>query len=82
MGPGTALNPRGHSLLDATYRALGYKSKYNTVFNFQAHERVSKFRCRIFKVDCFLVSYYLLTLVLSSTFILTLKTWSPGPDQI
>jgi CubicO group peptidase (beta-lactamase class C family) len=26
MGPGTALNPRGQSLLDATYRALGYKS--------------------------------------------------------
>jgi CubicO group peptidase (beta-lactamase class C family) len=26
MGPGTALNPRGQSLLDATYRALGYTS--------------------------------------------------------
>ncbi len=26
MGPGTALNPRGQSLVDATYRALGYRS--------------------------------------------------------
>jgi CubicO group peptidase (beta-lactamase class C family) len=26
MGPGAALNARGQSLVDATYRSLGYKS--------------------------------------------------------
>jgi CubicO group peptidase (beta-lactamase class C family) len=26
MGPGAALNDRGQSLVDATYRALGYRS--------------------------------------------------------
>jgi hypothetical protein len=25
MGPGLMLNPRGQALVDATYRALGYK---------------------------------------------------------